>query len=167
MATRPPRLSTAAMTRSAPRLGQRAREVEVDGAVAKQRRADDHRVRAGGEHRLRALDAADPAADAAGQPARRSTATIAALSPRPLRGIEVDQLHARKARELLDPRLGIRRLDRERLALDELDDVAVLEVDRGNQHVSARARQFRDWSWVGSRCGMAIQSRTGMPASCR
>ena len=70
MATCPPRLSTAAMTRSAPiAVGERPGEREIDRAVAKERRAGDDRVRAGGEHLARALDAANAAADPAGQPA--------------------------------------------------------------------------------------------------
>jgi hypothetical protein len=33
--------------------------------------------------------------------------TISALSPLPIAGVEIDQLHAREPRELLDPRLGV------------------------------------------------------------
>ncbi len=40
-----------------------------------------------------------------------TSARVVAAAPG---GIEIDQLHARKAREALDPRLGIGRLDRQR-----------------------------------------------------
>ena len=126
MATRPPRLSTAAMTRSGPiASGESAGEVEVHGAVAKQRRADDHGVGAVPEHCLRALDAPDAAADPTGKPGadRGDDRRVVALA---LRGIEVDQLDAWEALELPDPRLRIGRLDRQLLPLDELDDMTAL-----------------------------------------
>ena len=65
-------------------------------------------------------------------------ATSARVVAAPMRGVEIDQLHARKARELARSRLGIGGFDRELLALHELDDVAVLEIDRGNQHAVYR-----------------------------
>ena len=109
-------------------VGECAREGDVDRAVAEERGAGDDGVRSGREHVLRALDAANTAADAAGQPPAdgRDHRRVVAASTR---GVEVDQLDARKAGEALDPRLGVGRFDGEPLALHELHDVAVLEID--------------------------------------
>ena len=48
------------------------------------------------------------------------------VSPGSLRGVQIDQLNFRVRRESLNPYVNIRRLDRETLALDELDDFAAL-----------------------------------------
>ena len=61
-------------------------------------------------------------------------ATSASLSPVPLGRVEIDQLHLRRGREPRDPRIDVVGLDREPLALHELDDLAALEIDGGNQH---------------------------------
>ena len=110
------------------RLGECASEGHINLSVAEERGAGDHRVRAGGEHLLRTRDAPNPAADAAGQPPadrRDHGGVVAAASC----GVQVDQLDARKAGEALDPRLRIGSFDGEALALHQLDDVAVLEID--------------------------------------
>jgi len=46
-----------------------------------------------------------------------------------LRGVEIDQLHAREPRELRNPQLGVGRFNRELLALDQLDNPAALKID--------------------------------------
>ena len=142
MQTRPARESTAAISAvHADGVGQRAREVVIDqlaevavGRAAEQAGAGDHRLRAGGDQLLGAPHAADAAADAAGQlrgdlPDER--VVVAARH----RGVEIDQLHFREFRELRDPAVEIVGRDGELVALDQLDDVAALEIDRRNQHV--------------------------------
>jgi hypothetical protein len=115
-------------------FGERAREDDVDRAVAEQRRAGDHRVRTQRQHRLRALDPTNAAADAAGQPAA-DVGDERGVVAAPARGVEIDQLHPREACEPRDPGLRARRLDRESFALHQLHHVPVLEVDGGNQHL--------------------------------
>ena len=94
-----------------------------------------NRMRAGIEHGLGSLDAADAAADAAGKTAAdvldHSQVVAVALGR-----VEVDQLHSRKARKLRNPRFRAGRLDRELLALYQLDDVATLQINRGDEHQS-------------------------------
>src|SRR6266540_1274137 len=93
------------------------------------------------EHRVGAIDAPDAAADPAGQPAADvgdHRAVVAASA----RGVEVDQLHARKSREPCDPRLRARGFDGEPFALYELNDVALLQIDGGYKHDDSLKRQL-------------------------
>ena len=115
------------------RLSQGARECRVDDTVSKERRARDDGVRAERNDLACALHAADPAADAAGKPAADGLHERAIVAPSACR-IEIDELNAREARELRDPRLGIGLFDSQALALHQLYDMAVLEVDGRNQH---------------------------------
>ena len=110
-----------------------AGEVEVDGIVAKEGRAHDDSAGAVCEHLRSALDAPDAAAHAAGKSGadRGDELAIVALA---LGRIQVDELYSREAREAGDPRFRVGCFDGEFLALHELDDVTVLEVDGGNQH---------------------------------
>ena len=134
MTTWPPRLSTAAITRSAPtRVGQRFREGEIGLSVLEERRPGDDLLRAGGEHVRGALDGADAAADAAGE-RRRDLPDEREVVAGAHRGIEIDHLHLRELREPAHPPEDVVVPDREPLALDELDDGAALEIDGGNQH---------------------------------
>ena len=48
--------------------------------------------------------------------------------------VEIDELHARIAFELPYPREHIVARQREPFALNELDDLAALEIDRRNEH---------------------------------
>ena len=142
MTTWPPRLSTAAMTRSRPTASASVlRELEVGLAVLEERRAGDDLLRAGGEHLLRALDGADAAADAAREragdlPDEREVVAGAH------RGVEVDHLHLREALEPPHPAEDVLVPDREALALDELHDGAALG-DRWRESASASARSHR------------------------
>ena len=141
MQTRPARESTAAITRCMPiGAGQRAGEVVIDhlrelavGGAAEQARSGDHRLRARGDQFLRAPHAADAAADPAGQPRRDLVDQRVVVAARH-RGVEIDQLHLRKLRELLDPAVEIVGGNGELVALHELHDAATLEIDRRNQH---------------------------------
>jgi hypothetical protein len=70
----------------------------------------------------------DAAADAAGEPAadvcdHHRVVTVS------FGGVEVDQLHTWKPRESPDPDVGVGRLNRELVALHQLDDAAALEID--------------------------------------
>ena len=58
-------------------------------------------------------------------------ATSASLRPTPFRRVEIDQLHLGLAAQPLDPGVDVGGLDRQLLALHELDDAAALEIDRG------------------------------------
>ena len=129
-------------------VGQRLANSRSGRAVLEQRRAGD-----------------DCCAPAASSPARarpcgcrrrRGTTaraaiwrTSARLSPRAHRGVEIDDLHLRKAREPAHPREDVVVADREPLALHELHDGAVLEIDGRNQHrcrrrvVSEPHREYR------------------------
>ena len=49
-------------------------------------------------------------------------------------GVEIDQLQLRERARSGDPLVEVGVFEREPLALDELDDLAVAEIDRGNQH---------------------------------
>ena len=49
-------------------------------------------------------------------------------------GVEIDDLHLRERREAPHPPEHVGVLDREPLALDELNHGAVLEIDGRNQH---------------------------------
>ena len=60
--------------------------------------------------------------------------TSASLVPDAHRRVEIDQLNFGKLGEALDPAVEIVRLDGELLALNELNDLAALEIDRWNQH---------------------------------
>ena len=51
-------------------------------------------------------------------------------------GVEVDQLHQRKARKLLDPVFEIVECKAQLFALHKLDDAAAQQIDRRNQHGS-------------------------------
>ena len=137
MTTWPPRLSTAAMTRSAPiASGQRCRERRgPDGPSREERRADDD-VRA----RRRRARACARSTDRMPPPTRQGSAAQICRDER----VVVAGAHARR-RDRSAARAGSRanrrthaktssRREREALALDELDDVAALEIDGGNQH---------------------------------
>ena len=112
-------------------LRERTRKRCIDGTVSKERRTGDDGVCAESDDLARTLDAADATADAAREPATNRLHQRAIVAPSSCR-VEIDQLHARKRGELDDPRLGIRRLDCQSLALNELYDMPVLEVDGGN-----------------------------------
>ena len=83
------------------------------------------------QHRPRAVDAPDAAADPAGEPCA-DRVDQRGVVPLTLCGVEVYELDPWEAGELENPRLGVRRFDGELLALHELNDVAALEVDRGD-----------------------------------
>jgi hypothetical protein len=120
MTTWPPRLSTAAITRSDPMAFARA-----DRAGAKERRADDHRVRSNGKNVLCAFDRSDAPANAAGKSGTngRDDGRVVAL---PFGRVEIDELHPRKSREARNPRLRVGFLDGEFLTLHELHDASAL-----------------------------------------
>ena len=77
----------------------------------------------------RAHAAADLTGKRAAEPAHERVVAAAAH-----RGVQIDHLHQRKSGESRDPSVEIVRLEHEPLALLELDDAAVHEIDRGNQH---------------------------------
>ena len=56
------------------------------------------------------------------------------LAPALHRGVEIDELHLREGPEPVDPGLPVVGGQREALALNELHDLAVTEIDCGNQH---------------------------------
>src|SRR5262249_29753316 len=100
---------------------------------AEEARADDHMRRTGGQDGLRPLDAANAAPDAAGQMlADASHEKI--VRARFHRAVEVDDLDFRIALELPYPREHVLRRDRQSPSLHELHDLAVFQIDRGNQH---------------------------------
>ena len=132
--TCPSRASTAAISRSGPRrVVSACRELEVRLSAAKERRADDDLQRAAVEQRGRAVDGANAAADAAGQPAadrRDERAVVAGV----LRGVEIDQLDLREPLELPHPPVHVVGGDGEPFALHQLHDLSALEIDRWNEH---------------------------------
>ena len=107
---------------------KRAGEVQIHCAVTEEGRADNDRVGTAIEHGVRALDASDAPSDATGKAGanRGHERRVIAV---PFGGIQIDQLHTRKTRESHDPRLGIRRFDRERFALHELHNAPALQID--------------------------------------
>ena len=114
--------------RSADRAGERARERDVRRVFCEQRRARDDLVGTRGEHVCRARHAADAAADAAAQrpgdlPHEREVVAGAH------RRVEIDDLDFWKPLEPPHPLLHVVVFDREPLALHELHDGAVLEID--------------------------------------
>ena len=134
MTTFPSRLSTAAITCSGPTVFESRRAKSRSTASSrKEGRAHDDSAGAVCEHLRSALDAPDAAAHAAGKSGadRGDELAIVALA---LGRIQVDELYSREAREAGDPRFRVGCFDGEFLALHELDDVTVLEVDGGNQH---------------------------------
>ena len=119
-------------------VGQPLREVEVGPSRLEERRADDHLLGAGAEDVLGPLDGADAAAHPARQRCRdlsHERQVVARAHGR----VQIDHLHLGEARELLDPGKHVGVADGEPLALNELNDRAVLEIDGRNQHVSVRA----------------------------
>ena len=71
-------------------------------------------------------------ADAAADPAWQHAADVRderVVVARPLRRVQVDQLHLRAAAEPGDPPVDVAGFDGEPLALHELDDPAPLEID--------------------------------------
>ena len=128
-------------------VGEPLREVEVGPSVLEQRRAGDDLLGAGGEDILRPLDGADAAADPAGQRAA-IWRTSARLSPAPIAASRsITCTLGKRANRFTQANTSASRIG-EPLALHELDDRAVLEIDDGNQHVSC-------------------QSRTGMPCGAQ
>ena len=114
-------------------LGERLGARAVHAAIVEERRAEDDAPRAGGEQFLRAVDRSDAAADLTGQ--RRGHTADELVVGRPAhRRIQIDELHDREGRELLDPAVDVVGRDRQPLALLELDDTATHEIDRRNQH---------------------------------
>jgi hypothetical protein len=105
-------------------------EVTV-GGPAEQSRSGDHGLRAGGDQFLRAPNAANAAANAAGQLRGDLVDERVVIAARH-RGVEIDQLHLGELRELFDPAVEIVRGDGELVALDELNDAATLQIDRRN-----------------------------------
>ena len=75
------------------------------------------------ENLLRTVDRPDTSADAAGQGAA-DACDERFVAPLALRGIEVDQLHLRKAGAARDPLVDGIGCEREFLALHQLDDAA-------------------------------------------
>ena len=127
-------------------------------------------LRAGRQDVLRALDGADAAADAAGQAQPAIWRTIARLSPVAHRGIEVDHLHLREAFEATHPRENVVVADGEVLALYELDDGAVLQIDCGDQHETSatKARRHEDQNAIPEEasCFRGFLA-TGMPCASK
>ena len=115
------------------RGGEVGGEGEIRPAAAEQRRADDDRRRAVVEHGPCAFDAADPAADAAGE-LRGDMPHQRIVGARAQGRVEVDQLHAREPLEPAHPGCDVVRRERRPLALDELHDLAALEIDGGDEH---------------------------------
>jgi len=129
------------------RVGERRGEVDVRTAVLEQRGPGDDLMRAGGEDVLRARDRANAAADAAREDTR-DLPDEREIVARRHRAVEVDHLHFREPLEPPHPPEDVIVADREALALHELDDGAVFEIDGWDEH-----------SW--------IHRRTGMPCARR
>jgi hypothetical protein len=123
-------------------FGKYSRELEIDRAATEQSGTNNHRVGAAVEYCPRALNTPDPAADAAGKPPADHGDQGCVVS-QALGGVKVDELYARKTGEPCDPWLRISGLHRERLALNELDDVTVLQIDRRNQHLTSTSHAPR------------------------
>lgn len=103
--------------------------------VAEKRRSYDDVGCAKVEYLARAIDGADPAADAArAHPAGVPDERIVAA--RANRRVEIDELQLRKAGEPCDPAIEIRVLERQPFALHELHDLLAAQVDRGDEHES-------------------------------
>ena len=133
-------------------VGKSLRARDVGDAVLEQRRSDDDLSRADRAELDRALGRAHAAADLAGQP-RADLANEMIVRARAHGRVEVDDVDAPKPGEPLDPVVEIGRLDGELLALNQLDDLAALEIDGGNQHVYSRTGMPRS-------CSMRLRSRT-------
>ena len=134
MTTCPPRLSTAAMTRSAPTASASAFAKSRSGRPSL--KSDDPAMiccAPAASTSCGALDGADAAADAARQRAG-DLAHEREVVADAHRGVEIDDLHLGKALEPPHPAEHVVVPDREPLALNELHDGAVLEIDGGNQH---------------------------------
>ena len=106
-------------------------------------RAEDDLARTLVEPADRRLDVADAAADAAGEAGQQALDQrgVAALAHG---GVEVDHRDLAGEREALGDRAGVAGVDRLLGAADELDGLAALQVDAGDDH-----------------------GRTRMPCSCR
>ena len=107
------------------------------------RGAEDDLARTAVEPADRRLDVADAAADPAGRSASRSSIS-AALLPRAHGRVEVDHGDLAGQAEALGDRPRVAGVERLRRAADELDRLAALQVDGGDDH-----------------------GRTRMPCSCR
>src|SRR5262249_16088350 len=112
---------------------ERAREIDVGGAVREERRSRDDLLCAGGEDFFRARHGSDAAADAAPQRTGdlRYEREVVAGSHR---SVQIDHLHLREALEPPHPLLHVHVPDPESLALHAWPDRAVLEIDGRNQH---------------------------------
>ena len=91
----------------------------------------------GVEQLLRAIGRAYATADATREPAA-DVSYDGGVVTAPHRGVEIDDLHFRKALESSDPVKHVAVFDGEPLALHELHDGAGLEVDGWDQHVAYR-----------------------------
>ena len=109
------------------------RLIDAYATGVEQRAPDDDASRAVVQPRARSVDRSDAAADLTRQRTADSAdeRVIPALTHR---RVEIDHLHHRIRRELVDPRLHVVGLEREPFALHELHDAAVHEIDRRNQH---------------------------------
>ena len=135
MTTWPPLLSTAAISRSGP--------TAAASASAKARST------------LPPLNSAEPTIAWVAPPAMTLDARSTVRMPPPtrqgsaaqirvdqlvvvplvLRRVEIDQLHLGPAAEAVDPFVDGVALERQPFALNELDDAAAHEIDRGDQHL--------------------------------
>src|SRR5690606_20053916 len=131
------------------RIGEPCGELEVGATVLEERRPDDHVRGALIENRARALDRADAAADATRTPRAdvlHERVVVAGADG----GVEVDELQLRVAFEPPQPAVEVIVFEREALSLDELDDLAVAEIDCGYQHsvtLVPGSRQQAAGSW--------------------
>ena len=126
--------------------------------VAVERRgADDHFARALLDQRSRALHGADAAADADAPLARPACAPASSFEPRPMaasRSITWISGNAAKRSQHRFGRIAFQRLF---AALHQLDDLAVHQIDAGNDHAQASP---------GCRACRVLLS-TGSPCKCR
>ena len=120
-------------TLAADRIAQRLGEREIRFTVPEQGRPGDDLARTALEQLLRAFGRPHAAANPAGQRAcdlAHERQVVAAAHRR----IEVDHLHFREMLEPPHPPEHVVVADCEALALYELHDGAILEIDGGNQH---------------------------------
>ena len=139
MTTLPPALSTAAITPiDADLQRQRARKIQIEPALAEERGAHDDFDRSGLAERSGPSEAPDAAPHAAGEPAA-DLPDEGVVRTRLEGAVEIDELHARVLRESRHPRKHIVARHGEPLALDELNDLAALEIDRWDEHAESLA----------------------------
>ena len=120
----------------ADRVSKRFREVDVGTSIPEERRPGDDLAGAGGQDVLRARDRPHASAHAARQRSGDLPDEVEVVA-RTHRGIQVDDLHLRALLEPLHPAKHVVVPDRETLALHELDDGTVFEIDGRNQHQTA------------------------------